>query len=54
MNADQFSNPNESEDGIIPIDSDSEFSLNHSDLGFIRINKFFRIGSLGLNRIESD
>ena len=33
----QFFNANESEVGIFRIDSDWEFNLNHSDLGFIRI-----------------
>ena len=45
MNPDQFFDPNESEIGIIRIDSDWEFSLNHSDLAFIRIKIFFRIYS---------
>ena len=46
MNPDQFFNPNESEIGLIRIDSDWKFSLNHSDLGFIPI------GRLELSRIE--
>ena len=46
MISDQFFSPNESEVGIIRVDSDWEFSSNHSDLGFIRI------GRLGLAQIE--
>ena len=42
-NPEQFFNPNESEVGIIRIESNWEFSLYHSDLGFIRIKNFFRI-----------
>ena len=45
MNLDQFFNPNESEVVIIRIDSDWEFSLNHSDLGFIRIKNLIEIHS---------
>ena len=37
MNMKQFFNPYESEVGIIRIDSDGKFNLNHSDFGFIRI-----------------
>ena len=51
MNPDQFFNPIESEGGIIRINSDWEFSLNHSDLGFIRIKNFFS-DSFGLTRTE--
>ena len=46
--------PNESEVEIIRIDSDWEFSLNRSDLGFSRIKKFFRIDSEWKSRIKSD
>ena len=53
MNPDQSFNPNESEVGILRIDSDWEFRLNHSDLGFIRIKNFFRINSDWKSRIES-
>ena len=52
MSRDQFLNPNESEVGIIRNVSNWEFTLNHSDLGFIRIKNFFRIYSdwmFGLN-----
>ena len=54
MNPDQSFNRNESEVGILRIDSDWEFRLNHSDLGFIWIKNFFRINSGWKSRIESD
>ena len=54
MNPDQHFNPNESEVGILRIDSDWVFRLNHSDLGFIWIKNFFRIHSDWKSRIESD
>ena len=53
MNPDQSVNPNESEVGILRIDSDWVFSLNHSDLGFIWIKNFFRIHSDWKSRLES-
>ena len=37
----QFFNPNESKVGIIRIDSDWEFNLNHFNLGFIWIKNFW-------------
>ena len=40
--------------GIIRIDWDWKFSLNHSDLGSIRIKNFFRIDSDSKSRIKSD
>ena len=54
MNPDQSFNPNESEVGILRIDSDWVFRLNHSDLGFIWIKNFFRINLDWKSRIESD
>ena len=54
MNPDQSFNPHESEVGILRIDSDWVFRLNHSDLGFIWIKNFFRIHSDWKSRIESD
>ena len=54
MNPDQSFNPHESEVGILRIDSDWVIRLNHSDLGFIWIKNFFRIGSLGFSLIDSD
>ena len=51
MNPDQFFNSIESE--IIRIDSEWEFSLNHFDLGFIRIKNFVQIHSDWKSRIES-
>ena len=43
MNPNQFFNSGESDVVIIRIDSDWEFILNHSDLGFIRIQNFVQI-----------
>ena len=54
MNPNQYFNPNESEVGILRIDSDWVFRLNHSDLGLIWIKNFIRIESLGLSLIDSD
>ena len=54
MNLDQFFNPNESEVGIIRIDSDWELYLNNSDLGLIRIENFVRLHSDWKTRIELD
>ena len=54
MNPDQSFSPHESEVGILRIDSDWVFRLNHSDLGFIWIKNFFRIHSDWKSRIESD
>ena len=45
MNPDQSFNPNESEVGILRIDSDWVFRLNLSELGFIGIKNFFQIKS---------
>ena len=52
--SEQFLNPDESEVGIIRTDSDWEFSLNPSDLEFIRIKNFFQIDSDWKSRIKSD
>ena len=54
INPDQSFNPHESEVGILRIDSDWVFRLNHSDLGFIWIKNFFRIQSDWKSRFESD
>ena len=54
INPDQSFNPNESDVGILRIDSDWVFRLNHSDLEFIWIKNFFRIHSDWKSRIESD
>ena len=54
MNPDKSFNPHEFEVGILRIDSDWVFRLNHSDLGFIWIKNFFRIHSDWKSRIESD
>ena len=51
----QSFNPNESEVGILRIDLDSVFRLNHSDLGFIwiKIKRILvKIKNLGLRRIN--
>ena len=50
----QVLNHNKSKVGIIWIDLDWEFSLNNSDLGFIRIKNFFWIDSDWKSRIKSD
>ena len=54
MNPDQSFNPHESEVGVLWIDSDWVFRLNHSDLGFIWIKNLFRIHPDWKFRIESD
>ena len=54
MNSNKVLNPNESEVRMIQTEFSLQNNQNNSDLGFIEIEKLFRIHSDSKSRINSD